>query len=144
MKKQKLHSPWTDKAAGKIARLGLRAQEKFASVMNKLFATASSAKLKIIVIVFCAGWGGLSLYFIAAAVFGDDTVQNNYRVDAIKRPLVIAPAEEELNGPMVDAHTYEQIQAFKQSAIYDSTIRARPGLADSILLLEQIYQSQNK
>lgn len=142
MKKLKQHNPWTDKAAEKLAGTGIRLQGKFASVMRKLSCGLSMKRLKVWVVLFCICWGGLSLYFIAAAIFREDKAQPSYKVDAIKRPVVAEPTDEELSGPMVDEATYQQIQIFKNSNLYDSTIQARPGLADSILLLEQIYQSQ--
>ena len=144
MKKLKQHNPWTDKAAEKIAGAGIRLQGKFALKMNKLFSGLSSNRLKVFLFCFCLGWGGLSVYFVAAAIFREDKSQRSYKVDAIKRPVIIEPTEEALSGPIVDEATYLQIQAFKKGKLYDSTIKVRPGLADSILLLEQIYQSQNK
>lgn len=144
MKKLRQHNAWTDKAAAKIAGAGIRLQGKFSLKMNKLFSGLPSNRLKVFLFCFCLGWGGLSVYFVVAAIFREDKSQPSYKVGAIKRPVIANPAEEELSGPLVDEATYEQIQAFKKSNLYDSTIRARPGLVDSILLLEQIYQSQNK
>lgn len=143
MKKLKQSYPWTDKVAEKIAGAGIRLQGKFATMMNKQFGLLSQGRLKIYLILFCIGWGGLSIYFISAAVL-NDRAQPVYKVDAIKGPKVIEPTVNEMPVPMVDEATYQQIQIFKRSDLYDSTIRSRPGLADSILLLEQIYQSQHK
>lgn len=144
MNKLKQNNRWADKAAEKIAGAGIHLQSKFASTMNQQFGLLSPGRLKIYLIFFCIGWGGLSIYFISAAVLGNDRAQPVYKVDAIKRPHVIEPTAKEMLVPMVNEATYEQIQAFKHSDLYDSTLRSRPGLADSILLLEQIYQSQHK
>lgn len=142
MKKLKQHNPWTDKAAERITGAGIRLQGKFASIMHTLSARLSMKRLKVWLVVFCMVWGGLSLYLIATAIFREDKLQPFYKVDAINRPVLVEPTDEEVSGPMVDEATYQQIQIFKKSNLYDSTIRARPGLVDSILLLEKIYQSQ--
>ena len=114
MKKLKQNS-WTDKAAERIAGTGIRLQGKFASVMHKLSAGLSMKRLKVWLVVFCIAWGGLSVFFVVAAIFREDKLQPSYKVDAIKRPVVVEPTEEELSGPMVDEATYQQIQIFKNS-----------------------------
>ena len=144
MKKLKQNYPWTDKAADKIARTGIHLQSKVAAIMNKKFGLLSPGRLKIYLILFCIGWGGLCIYFITVALLREDGAQPVYKVDAIKGPKVIESTVDEMPVPMVDEDTYQQIQIFKRSKMYDSTVRSRPGLADSILLLEQIYQSQHK
>lgn len=144
MKKLKQSYPWTDKSADKIARAVIQLQSRFAMILNKQFGLVSPGCLKSCLIFFCIGWGGLSIYFIGAAALRNEKSHPVYKVDAIKRPRLIEPALDEMPVPMVDEHTYQQIQIFKRSGEYDSTIRARPGLADSILWLENIYQLQCK
>ena len=131
---------WTDKAAGTIGDAMLTLQDKFAGFMNKTFAVMPVNKLKIVVIVFGLLGGGCSLYLVANAVFTKP--KSSIKIDRIDVPGNFDETGDKLNELIVDEQTYRQIQAFKKSSFYDSTIRARPGLQDSIKLLESIYHSQ--
>lgn len=131
---------WTDKAAGRIAGAFVTLQIRFAKFMNKIFADMPDNKIKIVIMTFCLLCGGFSLYLIASAVFTKP--EASIKIDKIEVPGNFDKTGEELNQLIVDEETYQQVQTFKQSSIYDSTIKARPGLQDSIKLLEHIYQSQ--
>jgi len=131
---------WTDKAATKIASIFLTLQARFARFMNKLVAVMPRNKLKALVIVFSLLAGGFSLYLIASAVLLKS--KTGIKINPIAAPKYFDKTGEELNKLIVDEETYQQIQAFKQSSVYDSTIKARPGLLDSLQLLEDMYHLQ--
>ncbi len=134
-------NPLQDKAARKIAGFMITAQTKFADRMNKHASKVPVARMKILVILFALSWGGLSFYFIADAVFGPK--HPRLTIDGIKLLRHIDQPRREAGESNVDPGTYRQIQAYKK--YMDSTQQSiRPGLLDSMNLLEQIYLSQQK
>lgn len=97
-------------------------------------------KMKIIMIVFCLLSGGFSIYLIGHAIMGKTS--NEINVDPVDIPGNYDKTGENLSEQVVDSTTFQEIQEFKKSVYYDSVITIRPGLADSIKMLEEIYHSQ--
>lgn len=113
----------------------------------------SVKKLKVILVVFCLGCGGYSIYLMVNAIVSPDKKQPSFKVDQVDVPKHFDETGDEIIQPesYVDEGTYQQIQGFKEyldslktnkSKLYDSIMVARPGLMDSILALEEIYNSQ--
>jgi hypothetical protein len=151
-KKQK-ENPLQDKVAGKIAGAGIKIQSKFSDIMNSLFAGMNTKRLKMCLIVFCISCGGYSIYLIANAIFSSGKKQPSFQIDQVDVPRNFDKTGDEVIPPdsYVDEETYRQIQGFKQYMDslqinkrnhYDSIMIARPGLMDSVLMLEEIYHSQ--
>lgn len=151
--KEQTENKQQDKVAGKIAGAWLRIQTKFSEHMNKLFSKMSARKLKTMLIVFCLGCGGYSVYLLVNAIVSSDKRQPYFKIDQVDIPKHFDKTGDEITQPesYVDERTYQQIQGFKQymdslkinkSKLYDSIMVARPGLMDSILVLEEIYNSQ--
>jgi hypothetical protein len=145
----------SDKVAGKIAAAGIKLQQLFAEKMNKLFMKTDFKRLKIILIIFCIGAGGYSIYLIANSVISPDRKQNSFEVQQMDVPKHFdKPGDENLiPEAYVDEETYQQVKQFrnymdslkqKRSNEYDSILQARPGLMDSVQMLEQIYLSQKQ
>lgn len=133
---------WTDKAAGKIAGAGIKLQVKFAKAMNKQVSKVPQQKLKTILVVFCLLSGGFSIYLAAHAVFGPKTKQVPVKVEQMHIPQHYNRSGSEVNetGNYVDGTLYREIQEYKH--YMDSLGQPiRPGLLDSIKILEQIYHS---
>ena len=131
---------WTDKAATKIAGVFITLQLKFTRFMNKIVAAIPDHKMKTIVIVFSLLGCGFSLYLIASAVWIKPTTV--MKINAIAAPKYFDKTGEDIIAPVVDEELYRRIQAFKKSGYFDSTIWSRPGLGDSIVWLEELYESQ--
>ena len=145
----------SDKVAGKIAGVGIKAQKLFADKMNKLFIHTDFKRLKIILITFCICAGGYSLYLIVNSITSSDEKQKPFEVQQVDVPKHFDKAGNEnlTSEPLIDEQTWQQIQQFKQHmdslkqnkrVEYDSILQARPGLMDSVQMLEQIYLSQNQ
>lgn len=143
----------SDKVAGKIAGAGLKIQSKFSETMNKLFAKLSPGSVKMFFVVFCLSAGGYSLYLIGNSLFHNYTTGPSIHIEPVTAPKHIDQSGDELLRPeqYVDEETYRNIIAFKiymdslrvnKAVIYDSIMQARPGLMDSVLMLESIYNSQ--
>ena len=144
----------SDKAAGKIASAGLKLQSAFANGMNKLFSNMNKKKVRLLLIFFCLGAGGYSIYLVANAVISPDRKQPAFNVDQIDVPKHFDKSGDEIMPEAkVDEETFNKIQGFKKymdslkqnkSYLYDSIITARPFLIDTVLMLEEIYYSKKQ
>lgn len=145
----------SDKVAGKIAGLGVKLQQLFAEKMNRIFMKTDFKRLKIILIIFCIGAGGYSIYLIANSVISPDRKQNSFEVQQMDVPKHFNKTGDEnlILEAYVDEETYQQIKQFrtymdslkqKRRNEYDSILQARPGLMDSVQMLEEIYLSQQQ
>jgi hypothetical protein len=145
----------SDKVAGKIAGVGIKAQRLFAERMNKLFMKTDYKQLKIILIFFCVSAGGYSLYLIANSVFSPERKQKAFEIQQMDIPKHFNKTGDETVMPeaTIDEQTYLQIQDFRKhmdslklnrTNEYDSILQARPGLMNSVQVLEQIYLSQKQ
>lgn len=146
-------SSMSDTVAGKIASAGIRVQTKISESLNKVFTNMSMKKLKRLLIVFCLGCGGYSIYLIVNAIFTSDKNQLSIKVDQLEVPKHFDRTGDEIITleNFVNEETYHQLMGFKQymdslklnkNKLYDSILIARPGLMDSVLMLEQMYNSQ--
>lgn len=145
----------SDKVAGKIAGAGIALQNKFAKTMNKLFEKMNYKRLKIWLIIFCITCGGYSIYLLANAILSPTSTQHSIKIDPVNVPKHFDNGGDEMLAPenAVDEETFKNILAFKhymdslkqaKSNEYDSILTARPFLMDTVLMLEQIYYSQQK
>lgn len=145
----------SDKVAGKIAGLGIKLQKLFAEKMNRVFMKTNFKRLKLILILFCTTTGGYSIYLVVNSIISSDKIQKGFEVQQMDVPKHFNKAGDEELVPedYVDGETWRQIKQFrnymdslKQNAKneYDSILQARPGLMDSVQMLEQIYLSQKQ
>ena len=124
-----------DKVANKIAKGILKIQTYFSNRMNKL------KYLKLFLICFCFVSGSLSIYFFVDAIVSKPKVK--IKIDRIQTPRPIYERDEEMYNNKIPDEIYQQIQAYKRYA--DSTGEViRPGLADSMRILEEMYLQQQK
>src|SRR5207249_3540479 len=145
--KELRENPVKDKVAKGIAGFIIKVQTKFADVMNRNFSGISTRRMKIFLFFFCLVSGGLSLYYIANAVFSHDKRNSSFKIDHVEVPKHYDKTADELTQPqiIVDEETMQNIRAFKQymdtlkinaGKQYDSIMITRPGLMDSITMLE--------
>ncbi|MBN8718722.1 MAG: hypothetical protein J0H85_04700 [Sediminibacterium magnilacihabitans] len=145
----------SDKVAGKIAGFGIKLQQLFAEKMNRVFMKTDFKRLKLILILFCISAGGYSIYLVANSIISPDNSQKDFEIQQMDVPKHFNKTGDEELAPeaYVDEETWLQIKQFrnymdslKQKARneYDSILQARPGLMDSVQMLEQIYLSQKQ
>jgi hypothetical protein len=143
----------SDKVAGRIAGVGIKMQTKFSEFMNKLFSKMAPGKVKVFLVVFCLSAGGYSIYLFSNALFGEAGKQPSLNIEQANVPKHFDKTGDEMmhSERYVDDETYRQIIGFKyymdslklhKRILHDSIMIARPGLMDSILALEEIYNSQ--
>ena len=148
--KSQTNSPLTDKAAGWIANGILKVQNKFANVLGKISA---SWKTKQQLIFFSMIWivlGGLSVVAIVKP-FDKKSANIISRPAAIKTPRMIP--DENRNSIIITDNEITQVHLFKHSLDSISKtgegkikvknlLAQRPGLMDSLEMVEQLYYSQ--
>lgn len=135
------HHPLQDKVAGKIAGGFIWLQTRFASVMNKKFASMPVPKTKLVLFLFTLISGGLSLYFFIHALVS--TPHSPLKIDPIRVPTHFDQTGDEVMDGVLPEEIYQQIQSYRR---YMDSLGApiRPGMADSMRLLEEIYLQQQK
>ncbi|MFC0773325.1 hypothetical protein [Terrimonas alba] len=148
------HKTWHDKVGGRIAGFAIMTQTKFTVFMNKIVRGIPTCRLKVLLLLFCLFGGGSSIYLIANAVFHKDN-KPAIHIEPVQVPTYYDQTGAESSNvlPYMDKQDYEQATAFRRymdslhndkngKYIYDSIMFSRPGLMDSVKLLEEIYQSQ--
>jgi hypothetical protein len=134
-------NPAKDKLAGTIAGFLIKVQTKCSDFMNDKLSRVPVKKMKAFLILFCLFWGGLSGYYLFTAIFNKK--QAPIKVESINVPRHINTTVDEQIEGRVDKETFDKIESYKK--YMDSTHELiRPGLLDSINILEQIYLSQQK
>lgn len=134
---------WTDEAADKIADLCIKFQTRFTNTLNKQLSKMSRRKIIPALISFCVISGGFSIYLVANAIFEKELKQPVLEVKRIRTPHHFDKTGSEINeqGKYVPEELFREIQTYKR--YMDSSGQTmRPGLYDSIQMLEQIYHSQ--
>jgi hypothetical protein len=148
--KKKQVKSTSEKAANKIAGGLLKMQLAFSRTMNKRFDGMSAKRSKAVLILFCVLWGSASLYFIVLGVLSKPS--QTISIEQANTPAYFNKMGNiEDDVVTVDETTWNNIQTFKkymdslkfyQPASYDSILSSRPGLLDSIEMIESIYYSQ--
>lgn len=144
----------SDKVAGRMVQAIQWLQNGFVGMMNRCISGLSIRSLRVVVVVFCVLGGGASLYILGRAVFGK-VEKPLMQIEPIKTPEHVNRAGDEatIGDAAVDQATYQQIVRFRKyldslkdvrsgKPVYDSILFYRPGLLDSMRILEEIYLSQ--
>lgn len=145
----------SDKVAEKIAVAGIKLQQLIAERMNRIFMKTDFKRLKIILILFCICAGGYSIYLVANSILSPEKRQKGFEIQEMDVPRHFDKTGDENLIPeaYVDEETYQHVKQFmnymdslkqKRRNEYDSILQARPGLMDSVQMLEQIYLSQQQ
>lgn len=145
----------SDKVAKMIAAAGIKLQKTFSEKMNRLFMKTDYKRFKIVLIFFCISAGGYSIYLVANSIFSPEKSQKGFEIQQMDVPKHFDKTGDENLIPeaYVDEEIYQQVKQFrnymdslkqKRRNEYDSILQARPGLMDSVQMLEQIYLSQKQ
>ena len=127
-----------DKAATGIANGILKSQRWFASNLERLTEKWKQKQQWIFLYLVCLLFGGLS---IAAVV-------NAFKVSATSKTIIpksIAVPKNiylDNNSFLITENEFKQVQEYKKQ--HPNLLIERPGLWDSLTLIEQSYYSQKK
>lgn len=127
----------TDKAAGYIAKAILKVQNKFSEFLGQISASWKAKQKWIFLYMVCLVFGGLSVMSVvrSSKVISKPT--------SIKVPRNI----HENSSIRITNIEFRQVQKFKRSLDSASKLKLleeRPGLMDSLEMVEQLYYSQKK
>jgi len=133
----------------------LRLQNGWAQWMGRRTQRLSRKTLFLLLLAFIVLAGGYSIYLIGKSFSGNQA--NAISVTPIKKPGYVLQTGEATLHPnlIISKMNYKRIIRFRGymdsltrspagKAAYDSIILSRPGLLDSIRVIEEIYQSQTK
>jgi hypothetical protein len=134
--------PVANKAIDKISGVINGKAKQLATYLNSRAARISRRNMKLLLVVFCIYWGGYSLYVGVKAFWHQG---NDIHVTAISVPKQVndAPAPD-----TVTLNALKRIKAFKKYmdslqvhdiATYNRITLQRPGLMDSIAVIERYY-----
>jgi hypothetical protein len=140
--------------AEKIANGILKAQRGFAAFLGKRTAGLSNRGKIVFLTGVCIVFGGLSLVSVIR-VFTPVGGTALAKPDQVAVPKHFDKTGEASGNEVVivSPGLYKRLQDFKMymdslreksKVKYDSIVRARPGLMDSVLFLEQIYSEQKR
>ena len=132
----KLHDNIQEKAAGKVAGGILKLQRSFASVMHKISASWNRKHKTI----FLALVSILFIYFSIDAIRKPFQLKGNSKKTGVMVTPKMIPVED---MSTVTTEEFRKLQELKNS-IDSNIIRQRPGLMDSIALVEGLFYSQQK
>jgi hypothetical protein len=144
-----------DRILKQMVNACLRLQTNWALWMSQRTKHLSRTTLRLLLLAFIALAGGYSIYLIGQSFSGKQA--NAISITPIKKPGHVLQAGDAASQPdmIVSKKDYQGIIRFRGymdsltrspagKAAYDSIILSRPGLLDSIRILEKIYQSQTK
>lgn len=144
-----------ERVANCIVSVCIRLQQRWADFMQRQTERLSCNGKLIILSLFCLTTGSLSLYLIASSVSSRRAY--SFTATHLKRsPFAGRSGDENIKAiGIVTKAEYEKIHRFGMymdrlarspfgKKHYDSILTRNPGLMDSVLLIESIYQSQIK
>jgi len=138
MKRKKEINPATDKLAANIVSKTIRFQTRWANFMQCKAERLSLKSKKYFLFIFSLLTGMYSCFIIIQSFTGHP--KHAFTITSIHLPKTI---HEENKPPPVSEREYLQIEHYKK--YMDSCgLAIRPGLADSIKQIENIYQSSKK
>ena len=140
-----------DRLAVRIVTRMLVWQTKITSKLNKKFSKFSVQRLKLFLVAFCMVSGGFSLYFIMSGILKNEKSISVFNIEQARMPIQIDSNTQHIQPVIVDEATWQKIKSFKfyldslktnHVKEFDSLMLLRPGLVDSITMIEEMYYSQ--
>lgn len=128
----------TDKAANGITKGILKTQIGFEKLMRSLSKNWKGKQQWIFLYLVCLVFGGLSIVAIVNPFRVKDT-NSSLIPKSIAVPKSI---HQQRNGFAITENEFKQVQEYK--AKHPNLQQERPGLFDSLSLIEDVYYSQKK
>ena len=156
MKAEEPQEPkFQDRVAKGIAGFLLSVQNGFASFMNRAVNNLNRRSKQVCLAVFCLMFGGFSMYALFGAFRDSGNARSVIHSGAVAVPKYYDQTDAEFKESPVSEKDIMRINRFKRymnslsqsdkgKPQFDSLLKARPGLIDSIKLIEEIYYSQSK
>jgi len=132
------NSALTDKAANGIASGILKSQNGFAKCMYSLTKNWKQKQQWIFLYLVCLVFGGLSI----VAIVNSFKTQEPDKAIIPKSISVPRNIHQQNNEFIITENEFQKVQEYKRK--YPNLQKERPGLFDSLSLIEQVYYSQKK
>ncbi len=157
-RKRKTHSSVTEnvaqeRLANSIVSACLRFQQRWADFMQHHTERLSRNSKFIVLSLFCLTAGSLSIYLIASSVTSHKA--SSFTVIHLKKPPYAVKSGDENTKALVIVSEveYEKVQRFRfymdslarspsGKELYGSILSQRPGLMDSIFIIEELYKAR--
>ena len=144
-----------DKLAGGIAQFLLSLQNRFATFMSKNINRLSTKIKQLLLALFCIVCMACIVYALADAFKPLKKVGWVFPSDPPSVKMINHLSPDYSPEPTISKAEIIRIQRFKNymdslnqsesgKLLYDSILKARPGLMDSISTIEEFYRSQPK
>ena len=140
-----------DKIAQNFVNRCIRVQDNSAKFLQSKFERLSLQAKKLVVIIFCSMSFGCCLFSIIESFHNHSS--NAFSLTSIKVPKQVTEYQLEKlrHSIVIGTHGFEKIKMFRLyldsltksksgKALYDSIIKNRKGLIDSLTMIENIYQ----
>ena len=150
-KKKPIPNDQPDKVASRVASGLWQLQRRWAQFMSRLEARLPFRKQKWMVILFALCLSSYSFYLIIDSFTGQH--RSPFTVQSIRRPAYVTQPgpEERFTDVKISVQEQSKINRFIRymdslqhsvtgKATYDSIVRTRPGLMDSIQQLQKLFQ----
>jgi hypothetical protein len=137
----------------KVGAFVERKQRRAADYLNRKVAGCSRKQLKAGLIFFCLSFGSTAVYVVYNSFSGGATT---VRVESIHVPeSAVLPKRNDSIVTLAAPKAIVKIRAFRRyldslqqtregKFIYDSIVRLRPGLSDSLDMTLELYEEQIK
>lgn len=142
-----------ERLANSIVSACLRFQQRWADFMQHHTERFSRNGKLIILSLFCVTAASISIYFIVSNVTSHKA--SSFTVIHLKKPTYAVKLGDENTKAfvLVTKAEYEKIQRFRfyidslarspsGKELYDSILSQRPGLMDSIMIIEELYKAK--
>lgn len=142
-----------DTIANNIAQKCIKFQEQSATYMQRKSERLSDQAKKFVLVLFFLLSCGYCLYLISEGFFNSKS--KTFSIAPIKIPEHLSKAGDKNKGTVIVSKAeYERIHRFKlymdslarnasDKRLYESILSRRPGLMDSIRVIENLYQLQS-
>lgn len=132
------HENLKDKAANKIASGILISQNSFSKTMTAVTKKWKQKQQWVFLYVVCLFFGGFSIIAIVNSFEGREAGKA-----IIPKSITVSKNIYQQSGVLViTKNEFQQVQEYKRA--YPNMQKERPGLFDSLSMVEQIYYSQKK
>ncbi len=128
----------TDKAAKAIAAGILEVQNRFAKILQRITMNWSQKHQWIFLYLVCGLFGTLSIL----AIMQPFKTCKASRIIILKSIIVPKSIYREDKAFLITEKEFQQVEKYK--AMHPELLKIRPGLYDSLSLIEQSYYSQQK
>lgn len=126
----------TDKAAGSVADKLLKLQSVFASRMHKVSGRWTRQQQKIFLCIICVAFSTMSAIAIVTGFSNAEVVSVR---EVVKLPANVRHASD----AVITEDEFRKVQRFR-SKLDSAVMQLRPGLMDSIRMVEEMYYSNSK